>query len=348
MTAPSASPLASDLVAGLNRLKLACIRAMARPPRSAAGQTQRWTPEELLCTFVEAEITARGHAAQRLRHKAAGFPVRKTLEELKGHRLQRAQATFDYLDSLEWIRAAENLCLVGLAGTWQVPPAGRTRPCRRNRRSPGPLPPAAKLVETVYQGLADDSVGREIDRCSATTWSSPTRSASRPRHNRHPAAVPLPAAAYEHRSLGTASHWPFDQWDRFLPEHTTAVSMLDRLIHHATVVVIEGESFRMKEARAGGGGHPTAPASVDRAFLEPDNDGSSIHMEFFIQLPGRWPRSGGDRGRRDRRDAVDSVVHTTTVGRNAETTRVVRPRAAGPGGGLRCPRGCAAYGWNRT
>ena len=48
------------------------------------------------------------------------------------------------------------------------------------------------------------------------------------------------AAAYERRSLGIASHWPFDQWGRFLPEHTTAVSLLDRLLHHASVVIICG------------------------------------------------------------------------------------------------------------
>jgi hypothetical protein len=35
------------------------------------------------------------------------------------------------------------------------------------------------------------------------------------------------------------SHWPFEEWGRFLPEHTTAVSMLDRLLHHAVVVVTE-------------------------------------------------------------------------------------------------------------
>lgn len=35
-----------------------------------------------------------------------------------------------------------------------------------------------------------------------------------------------------------------------LPEQTTAVSLLDRLLHHATVVVTEGESYRMKEARS--------------------------------------------------------------------------------------------------
>ena len=57
------------------------------------------------------------------------------------------------------------------------------------------------------------------------------------------------AAAYERRALGIGSHWPFDQWGRFLPEHTTAVSLLDRLLHHSIVVVTEGESFRMKQAR---------------------------------------------------------------------------------------------------
>jgi DNA replication protein DnaC len=34
------------------------------------------------------------------------------------------------------------------------------------------------------------------------------------------------SAAYERRALGIASHWPFEQWGRFLPEHTTAVSLL--------------------------------------------------------------------------------------------------------------------------
>jgi DNA replication protein DnaC len=37
----------------------------------------------------------------------------------------------------------------------------------------------------------------------------------------------LVSAAYERRALGVGSHWPFDQWGRFLPEHTTAVSLLD-------------------------------------------------------------------------------------------------------------------------
>ena len=61
------------------------------------------------------------------------------------------------------------------------------------------------------------------------------------------------AAAYERRSLGIGSHWPFEDWGKFLPEHTTAVSLLDRLLHHSVIVVTDGESFRMKEARQKGG-----------------------------------------------------------------------------------------------
>ena len=61
------------------------------------------------------------------------------------------------------------------------------------------------------------------------------------------------AAAYERRSLGIGSHWPFESWGRFLPEHTTAVSMLDRLLHHCHTVVTDGDSYRMKQARGQGG-----------------------------------------------------------------------------------------------
>jgi DNA replication protein DnaC len=48
---------------------------------------------------------------------------------------------------------------------------------------------------------------------------------------------------------------PFESWGKLLPEHTTAVSMLDRLLHHCHVVVTDGDSYRMKQARQRTGGH---------------------------------------------------------------------------------------------
>jgi DNA replication protein DnaC len=258
VTARTAPPLAPDLVAGLKRLKLARIRAVA-PETLQAAKTQRWAPEELLRTLVEAEITARDAANQRLRRKAAGFPVAKSLEEFKVTASSVPQATFDYLASLEWVRAAENLCLVGPAGTGKshlLVALGHAAVQAGHRVR---YLTAAELVETLYQGLADNSVGRVIDRLLRNDLVVVDEVGFAPLDQTGTQLLfRFVAAAYERRSLGVGSHWPFDQWGRFLPEHTTAVSLLDRLLHHATVVLTEGESFRMKEARARGGGYPAA------------------------------------------------------------------------------------------
>jgi DNA replication protein DnaC len=258
MTAGTAPPLAPDLLAGLKRLKLARIRAMA-PETLQQAKAQRWAPEELLRTFVEVDIAARDAANLRQRRTAAGFPVTKTLEEFKVQASSVPQATFDYLATLEWVRAAENLCLVGPAGTGKshlLVALGHAAVAAGHKVR---YLTAAELVETLYQGLADNSVGRVIDRLLRHDLVIVDEVGFAPLDATGTQLLfRFVAAAYEHRSLGMASHWPFDQWGRFLPEHTTAVSLLDRLLHHATVVVTEGESFRIKKARARGGGRPAA------------------------------------------------------------------------------------------
>lgn len=115
MTA-KAPVLAPDLVEGLRRLKLAAMRQLA-PELLLTAKTQRWAPEELLRTLVEAEITARDASNARTRMKAAAFPVIKTLDEFDLSVSSINKASFDYLASLEWITARENLCLVGPAGS---------------------------------------------------------------------------------------------------------------------------------------------------------------------------------------------------------------------------------------
>ena len=112
----TAPPLAADLTEGLRRLKLAAMRRLA-PELLLTAKTQRWAPEELLRTLVEAEIAARDASNARTRLKNAAFPVSKTLEEFDLGVSSVPAATFAYLASLEWVTAAENLCLVGPAGT---------------------------------------------------------------------------------------------------------------------------------------------------------------------------------------------------------------------------------------
>ena len=253
MTAPPPT-LAGDLDAGLRRLKLASMRRIA-PELLQTAKTQRWAPEEFLRTLVEAEIESRDASNARARLKAANFPTRKTLDEFNVAVSSIPPATFDYLASLEWIRAAECPVLVGPAGTGKshvlialghaaVDAGHRVRYFS-----------AAELVETLYRGLADNSVGRVIESVLRAEFVIIDELGFAPLDDTGAQLLfRFVAAAYERRSLGVASHWPFDQWGRFLPEHTTAGSLIDRLLHHAHVIVTDGESYRMREARQKGGG----------------------------------------------------------------------------------------------
>lgn len=248
--------LTPDLVAGLRRLKLARIRAIA-PEVCQTAKTQRWAPDEFLRTLIEAEIAARDESNLRGRLKQAAFPVAKRLDDFKVQASSVPQPTFNYIAALEWIRAKENLCLVGPAGTGKshlligVGHAAVESGLRVRYFT------AADLVETLYRGLADNSVGRVIDTVLRVDLVILDELGFAPLDaTGSQLFFRFIAVAYERRSLGIASHWPFDQWGHFLPDETTAVSMIDRILHHAVVVVTEGESFRMKEAKTRGGGPP--------------------------------------------------------------------------------------------
>jgi DNA replication protein DnaC len=246
-------PLAPDLAAGLRRLKLAAMRHLA-PELLITAKTQRWAPEELLRTLVEAEITARDASNERTRLKAAAFPVTKTLEEFDVGVSPVPAATFAYLSSLEWVTARENLCLAGPAGTGKshlLVALGIAAVAAGHKVR---YFTAADLAETLYRGLADNSVGKIIDGLLRNDLIIIDEVGFAPLDDTGAQLLfRVVAAAYERRAPGIASHWPFDQWGRFLPEHTTAVSLLDRLLHHAAVVITSGDSYRMREARAKGG-----------------------------------------------------------------------------------------------
>ena len=54
---------------------------------------------------------------------------------------------------------------------------------------------------------------------------------------------------YESKSIIVTTNKPFSDWGEVFPNAACVVSIVDRLVHHSQVLMIEGESYRMHEAK---------------------------------------------------------------------------------------------------
>jgi DNA replication protein DnaC len=58
----------------------------------------------------------------------------------------------------------------------------------------------------------------------------------------------LIAERYERRSLIVTSNQPFSEWDKIFPDPAMTVAAIDRLVHHATILEFNAESYRRRAA----------------------------------------------------------------------------------------------------
>jgi predicted RND superfamily exporter protein/DNA replication protein DnaC len=218
-------------------------RKRATPAGDAPQPTQRMP--------VPVSAPAALDPATAARLAAAGFPVRKSLEDFRVETSSVPAATVADLAGLGWVDAAENVCLIGPSGTGKshllIGLANAAVTAGHSVRYFS----AEELVEALHAGLQDNSVGRVInellendvividDLGFAMLDERGTQLLFR-----------FVAAAYERRSLLVASQVPLDRWAASLSSPDTGASLVERLLHHAVVVTTEGESFRVREARA--------------------------------------------------------------------------------------------------
>jgi DNA replication protein DnaC len=55
---------------------------------------------------------------------------------------------------------------------------------------------------------------------------------------------------YEKRSLVLTTNLPFSDWPTIFPNAATAIALIDRLVHHAEIITLEGDSYRRRVAEA--------------------------------------------------------------------------------------------------
>ena len=66
----------------------------------------------------------------------------------------------------------------------------------------------------------------------------------------------LVSARYERASVIVTSNKPFGRWGEVFGDPVVAAAMIDRLVHHAEVINLKGDSYRLKD-RDLGRSHPT-------------------------------------------------------------------------------------------
>src|SRR5215218_6136974 len=84
---------------------------------------------------------------------------------------------------------------------------------------------------------------------------APTRRTARRRRGRlHPIRPQaanlmfmLVSRRYERASLIVTSNKPFSGWGEIFGDDVVAAAMIDRLVHHAEIVALKGDSYRLKD-----------------------------------------------------------------------------------------------------
>ncbi len=74
----------------------------------------------------------------------------------------------------------------------------------------------------------------------------------------------LISARYERRSTLITAKQPFGEWNRIFPDPAMTLAAVDRLVHHATILELNVESYRRRTAveRQKGPGRPPTRATI--------------------------------------------------------------------------------------
>ena len=173
----------------------------------------------------------------------------------------------------------------------QDPPRHRARrsgPAKPGTGSCSPPPPngsPASPTPTTPAGSKTSWSASAATRC----WSS-TRSATSP--SKPEAAnlfFQLVSSRYERASLIVTSNKPFGRWGEVFGDEVVAAAMIDRLVHHAEVIALKGDSYRLKNRDLGRVPRPPPPTTDTTGEGSTFNRRQGVH--FQPPLTGQSRRS---------------------------------------------------------
>jgi DNA replication protein DnaC len=252
VSTPAAPPIPQELDHILRRMRLPYLRKAA-PDVLATARAQRWDPAEVLRVLLHEEVIGRDAATRRMRRKAASFPTGKTLASWRPEEACIPQPTQQALMTLEWIGRAENLAVAGPSGTGKshfVEALAHAAIEQDLRVSWFTL---ESLTVTIGKAKVDATVARTVARiCRCDLIVVDDIGMLPAGQEAAEAFYRVVDAAYERRSVAVTSNIHPSGFDSIMPK-TLATATVDRLLHHAHLVLTKGDSHRLAEALAGKG-----------------------------------------------------------------------------------------------
>ena len=252
MNPPAPPALPAELIAILHRLRLPYIRRSA-PEVLATARAQRWDPAEVLRVLLAEEAAGRDAATTAMRRRAAGFPSGKTLGSWREAESAIPLPTQRALVTLEWLGRAENLALCGPSGTGKTHYLEGLAAAAIETGRRVAWFSLESLTATIGRAKVDGSVSRVVARICRSDLVVVDDIGMLPAGAEAAEAFyRVVDAAYERRSVAVTSNLHPSGFDTIMPK-TLATATVDRLLHHAHVVLTEGASYRLAEATAGKG-----------------------------------------------------------------------------------------------
>ena len=241
-----------EVVVLCRRLRLKYVREQA-PEVVMTARAQRWDPAEMLRLLLVAEAEGRDRSTIEAKRRKAHFPAGKTFESWIEGRSSIPASTQRSLRSLEWVSRAENLVAAGPSGTGKSHLLEAIGHIAVERGLTVAWFSVEDLGTLVRRHRVDDTVSKIFSSLAAVALTVVDDIGLLPiSQDAAEGLYPLVDAAYERRSLALSSNLHPSGFDQLM-DKTIASALVDRLMHHAHLVVTDGESVRLADAMSGKG-----------------------------------------------------------------------------------------------